>query len=47
MSIEIESFPHPGEHCDNDLHLAHVTLWALAIFVVAFASTIVAWLSSY
>jgi hypothetical protein len=32
--VVIESFPHLGEHCDNDLRLARVTLWLLGVFAV-------------
>jgi hypothetical protein len=41
MPTEIESFPHLGEHCDNDIPMARLTLWLLAAFAVAAALAIV------
>lgn len=37
MPLIIESFPHGGEHCANDLHQSHVVLWLLGVFAVAIA----------
>ncbi len=44
MAIEIESFPHGGEHLDNDRRIARTTIWLLAVFVVAVASFLFVWL---
>ncbi len=40
MSIEIESFPHGGEHCRNDDSQSHVTMLLLAIFAL-FATAVI------
>ncbi len=45
MSIEIESFPHGGEHCNNDLRQSHVTMLMLAIFALFATAVIVVGLS--
>ncbi len=40
MTIEIESFPHGGEHCKNDTPQAHLTMLLLAIFAL-FATAVI------
>jgi hypothetical protein len=32
--VAIDSFPHLGEHCDNDQRMALITLWLLGVFAV-------------
>jgi hypothetical protein len=41
MTPDIESFPHLGEHCENDSLVAHLTLWLLAVFAVTTSLTII------
>lgn len=46
METTIEDFSHGGEHLDNDLRQARITLWLLGIFAVLSALLMTATLRS-
>jgi hypothetical protein len=41
MAIEMDFFPHPADHCNNDALMAHLTIWLLAAFTVVLAVAII------